>query len=208
MSQTDSIHESFYDLFNQRFRRIDNPDGATFFANIAIGAHTKPCCVNPKFQCVIVIKQSEVERTPAPFLNRFEKYSLTYGGLLKTLLQKLPPCISITIQFAAEKVSMRYCIIDLLSRELVFLTTNDCKPIIRLTFTMPLPASVLETGRFTRRVIIAWLCLGLAVEVTQSEHSVQFLIGVNGPRKYSSQFVGPPIPVFKADFSARAGYHC
>ncbi len=25
MSQTDDIHESFYDLFNQRFRRIDDP---------------------------------------------------------------------------------------------------------------------------------------------------------------------------------------
>lgn len=108
MSQTDSIHESFYDLFNQRFRRIDNPEGATFFANIAIGAHTKPCCVNPKFQCVIVIKQSEVGRTPAPFLNRFEKYSITYRGLLKALLQKLPPCVSTVIQLAAEKVSIQY----------------------------------------------------------------------------------------------------
>ena len=113
MSQTDSIHESFYDLFNQRFRRIDNPEGATFFANIAIGAHTKPCCVNPKFQCVIVIKESEVQRTPAPFLNRFEKYSITHGGLLKRLLQKLPPCISSIIQLAVEKVC---CVIFTCSR--------------------------------------------------------------------------------------------
>ena len=39
MSQTDDIHESFYDLFNQRFRRIDDPDhGPRYYTNIAIGA--------------------------------------------------------------------------------------------------------------------------------------------------------------------------
>ena len=44
MSQTDDIHESFYDLFNQNFRRIDDPEhGPRYFTNIAIGAHLKPC---------------------------------------------------------------------------------------------------------------------------------------------------------------------
>ena len=53
LSQTDDIHESFYDLFNQRFRRIDDPEhGARYYTNIAIGAHLKPSRVHPNFQCV------------------------------------------------------------------------------------------------------------------------------------------------------------
>ena len=70
MIQTDDIHESFYDLFNQRFRRIDDPkSGPRYYTNIAIGAHHKPSRVDPNFQCVVVLKKSEIESTPAPFLN-------------------------------------------------------------------------------------------------------------------------------------------
>ena len=70
MSQTDDIHESFYDLFNQRFRRIDDPsEGPRYYTNIAIGAHLKPSRVHPNFQCVVVVKKSEIDNTPAPFLN-------------------------------------------------------------------------------------------------------------------------------------------
>ena len=61
MSQTDDIHESFYDLFNQRFRRIDDPDhGPRYYTNIAIGAHLKLCRVHTDFQCVVVVRWSEV----------------------------------------------------------------------------------------------------------------------------------------------------
>ena len=106
MSQTDDIHESFYDLFNQRFRRIDDPEhGARYYTNIAIGAHLKPSRVDPNFQCVVVVKRSEVDVTPAPFLNRFEKYLISHHSLLETILQGLPPCIAIMIEAAREKVS-------------------------------------------------------------------------------------------------------
>ena len=106
MSQTDSIHESFYDLFNQRFRRIDDPvNGAHYYTNIAIGAHLKPSRVHPDFQCVVVIKESEVKDTPSPFLNRFEKYFISHGSLLETALQNLPPCMAIMIKAIKEKVS-------------------------------------------------------------------------------------------------------
>lgn len=105
MSQTDDIHESFYDLFNQRFRRIDDPEhGPRYYANIAIGAHSKPSRVHPSFQCVVVVKKSEIATTPAPFLNRFEKYLISHGSLLDASLQQLPPCMSILIQAAKEKV--------------------------------------------------------------------------------------------------------
>jgi len=105
MSQTDDIHESFYDLFNQRFRRIDDPqDGARYYTNIAIGAHLKPSRVHPNFQCIVVVKKSEVQDTPAPFLNRFEKYCITHRSLLKMALDTIPPCIKIIVETAMEKV--------------------------------------------------------------------------------------------------------
>ena len=104
MAQTDSIHESFYDLFNQRFRRIDDSHGSRYYANIAIGAHSKPCRIHPEFQCVVVVKQSDLGITPAPFLNRFEKYRLTHQALYEESLSYLPPCMAIVICTVKQKV--------------------------------------------------------------------------------------------------------
>ena len=110
MCQTDEIHESFYDLFNQRFRSItDSKHGTRYYTNVAIGAHSKLCRVNPKFQCIVVIKKSEVEDTPPPFLNRFEKYYLTHQSLLKTVLGKMPCNLRILLKVAQKKVSMSAC---------------------------------------------------------------------------------------------------
>ena len=107
MCQTDEIHENFYDLFNQRFRSIEDPEcGTRYYANIAIGAHSKPCRVDPDFQCVVIIKESEVQNTPAPFLNRFEKYYLTHQSLLETVLNEMPPCLRILLKAAHSKVSV------------------------------------------------------------------------------------------------------
>ena len=109
MSQTDDIHESFYDLFNQHFRRIDDPDPnkePRFYANIAIGSHHKPCRVHKDFQCVVIVKKSELPNTPAPFLNRFEKYCISHKDFLDARLRSLPPCLRVAVQCALEKVCM------------------------------------------------------------------------------------------------------
>ena len=37
--------------------------------------------------------------------------------------------------------------------------------------------------------------------------AISVLLGVNGVRNKQSHLVGPPIPVFKACFSATAGWH-
>ena len=106
MSQTDDIHESFYDLFNQHFRRIDDPEGGPrYFTNIAIGAHLKPSRVDQKFQCIVVVKESEIKNTPAPFLNRFEKYYISHTNLLSLVLKELPPCLKVIINVVYKKVS-------------------------------------------------------------------------------------------------------
>ena len=106
MMQTDAIHESFYDLFNRRFHRIDAKTGPRYYANIAIGAHIKPCRVHPDFECVVIVKQSEVEGIPPPFLNRFEKYFLSHEQVLESALAHLSPCLAITLRTALEKVSI------------------------------------------------------------------------------------------------------
>ena len=105
LSQTDDIHESFYDLFNQRFRRIDHNKEPRYYANIAIGAYHKPSRVNHKFQCVVVIKKSEIHKHPSPFLNRFEKYSITHKDILDVVYSKLPKYLAFLISTAKEKVS-------------------------------------------------------------------------------------------------------
>ena len=105
MSQTDEIHKSFYDLFNQRFRRINDPKtGPRFYSNISIGAHHKPCRVHPSFQCIVVVKSSEVDSIPPPFLNRFEKYILTHKLLLEAVQSNLPDYLRAVMQRAQDKV--------------------------------------------------------------------------------------------------------
>ena len=108
MSQTDDIHESFYDLFNQNFRRFDDPKtGPRYFTNIAIGAHIKPSKVDLKFQCIVVVKKSEIKNTPAPFLNRFEKYFISHTNLLDLVFDELPPCLKVITKVVYKKVSTK-----------------------------------------------------------------------------------------------------
>ena len=118
LSQTNEINESFYDLFNLRYRCIDDPNqGRLYYANVAIGAYIKPCPVNPKFQCIVLLHESDVPTLPAPFLNRFEKYYITYDNVLESALRKLPYGWTSLIQAARMKVKVEtmyihywYCI--------------------------------------------------------------------------------------------------
>ena len=57
-----------------------------FYCNVAIGSIIKPTRVSPCFNCAMVISQSEVPHTERPFLNRFEKFSLSHKVLLKEAL--------------------------------------------------------------------------------------------------------------------------
>ena len=105
LTQTDTVHECFYDLFNQRFVCIeDSTQGKRFYANIAIGSYVKPCPVHSNFQCVIIIKESDLPYTPAAFLNRFEKYSLSHQILLDDVLKHLTPVLRELVTTAMDKV--------------------------------------------------------------------------------------------------------
>ena len=97
-----------------RYRCIDDPSqGRLYYANVAIGAYLKPCPVNPKFQCVVLLQETEVHNMPAPFLNRFEKYRITYTNILESALQKLPHGWRSLMNAAKEKVSYTITILHM-----------------------------------------------------------------------------------------------
>ena len=105
MFQTDEIHESFYELFNQHFRIIDNPkEGMKLFTNVSFGAHTKPCRIDSKFQCIVVVKKSELKSTPQPFLNRFEKFFFSYNILYCSICETKPKNLKRMVEIVFKKV--------------------------------------------------------------------------------------------------------
>ena len=133
LSQTETINESFYDLFNQHFQRIEHREPRVglqltpaaggvraklhrgsvqtnaYFAHIAIGSHSKLCRVSQGFQAIVHMRDLELRDAPAPFLNRFEKYRLTHAHLLKAhLLERaLPPgFVSLVLKVMAKTHSL------------------------------------------------------------------------------------------------------
>ena len=103
----EDVQESFYDLFNQNFSSIDQSDGKKlYYANIALGAQMKMCFVDPKFQCIVVLKQNHVEQTPGPYLNRFEKYCFTHKSILDDMMQSIPKQIVSLVNEVKENVSI------------------------------------------------------------------------------------------------------
>ena len=87
------ISSSFYDVFNRHFDVIKTKDGKgyDYFARIAIGSYSRPCVVSPSFKLIVHLPLSLLKRTPAPFLNRFEKYYLSLGNILGNTLAALKP---------------------------------------------------------------------------------------------------------------------
>ena len=106
MCQTEEIHESFYDLFNQRFNVIYDPRTKQYhlYTNLAIGAHSKPCEVNPAFRCIVVLREQDISSTPSPFLNRFEKYRVSHDLIYREVLLEQPKCVSLLMQTVHTKV--------------------------------------------------------------------------------------------------------
>ncbi len=92
MLNCEDIEESFYDLFNQNFTVINQPDenNSRLYANIALGAQMKMCFVHSDFQCIVVIKKKNINDTPSAYLNRFEKYCFTHKSILNEKISSFP----------------------------------------------------------------------------------------------------------------------
>ena len=106
LSQVDDIQESFYDLFNQRFRCVYIKNENRYYANISCGAHSKLSCIHPDFRCTVILRESDLKHTPGPFLNRFEKYYISYDVLLDHSLQNLPGTLRNIMKAVESKVSL------------------------------------------------------------------------------------------------------
>ena len=104
LSQADEIYESLYDLFNQSYKQVEDNKGRRYYANIAIGSHSKPCRVDPNFQCIVHIHKSFVEYAPQKLLSRFEKFHVSKRDLLEASLCALPPCMKILVTSTIYKV--------------------------------------------------------------------------------------------------------
>eukprot|EP01105_Mastigella_eilhardi_P018255 TRINITY_DN4218_c1_g1_i5.p1 TRINITY_DN4218_c1_g1~~TRINITY_DN4218_c1_g1_i5.p1 ORF type:complete len:4438 (+),score=1224.04 TRINITY_DN4218_c1_g1_i5:2312-15625(+) len=87
------ISTSFYDVLNKHFdvlRVLPPTEGAAqdcrpafkYFANVAVGAISRPCFVHPDFRVIVHLPLTALASTPRPFLNRFEKYTLSVDSAL------------------------------------------------------------------------------------------------------------------------------
>ena len=88
LSQTSSINESFYDLFNQHFRAISRNGKQLLYANIAVGGVSRRSLVSSDFECIVHVRAKELDEMPAPFMNRFEKYSLSIKDVIEWGLEQ------------------------------------------------------------------------------------------------------------------------
>ena len=107
IDQFDDIHESLYDLFNQRFTCFEDSSDKTkkYYTRIAIGSRYSHCLVNPSFQCIVIVKKSALVDTPAPFLNRFEKFHFNHFSFRDELLTYNSPFVKLLLT-AVDKVSV------------------------------------------------------------------------------------------------------
>eukprot|EP01047_Picozoa_sp_COSAG01_P012870 COSAG01_NODE_590_length_15129_cov_55.685895_2_plen_4125_part_01 len=104
MIDTQRIHGSFYDLFNQNYNTMSDDDGGELlFSNVAVGAASHMCRVHKNFQCVVHMRHKDLDKTPAPFLSRFEKYSLSVGEFLKIESERLTGLSLEKLQYVQER---------------------------------------------------------------------------------------------------------
>ena len=89
MVNTGRIHGSLYDVFNQNFSIMATGETRKIFSKVAIGSKTVDVIVHDNFQCLVHINRREFSEIPAPFLSRFQKYSLSINDFYRIQLKHL-----------------------------------------------------------------------------------------------------------------------
>jgi hypothetical protein len=90
MVNTDRIHGSLYDVFNQNFSIMATDESRKIFSKVAIGPKTIDVVVHEDFQCIVHIKRSELKDIPPPFLSRFQKYYFNIADFYSIQLKEIP----------------------------------------------------------------------------------------------------------------------
>ena len=79
------VQGSLYELLNQNFQHSAQGEHYSF-TNIAAGHRMYPCRIHRDFRCVVVVKESDLERTPLPFMSRFSKLRLSVVDMWSCVL--------------------------------------------------------------------------------------------------------------------------
>ena len=75
-----TTYSSLYDLFNQRFTYTKNQK----FAEISLGEVSNSTYINNNLKIIVLIREDAVKYQDPPFLNRFEKYIISFENLLNS----------------------------------------------------------------------------------------------------------------------------
>ncbi|CAF5044485.1 unnamed protein product, partial [Rotaria sp. Silwood1] len=89
MVNTGRIHGSLYDVFNQNFSIMATGNTRKIFSKVAIGSKTVDVVVNDNFQCIVHINRHEFNDILAPFLSRFQKFSLSIVDFYRIQFKRL-----------------------------------------------------------------------------------------------------------------------
>ncbi|XP_065188617.1 uncharacterized protein LOC135819352 [Sycon ciliatum] len=196
--ETRRVHGSLYELLNQTFRVIHNDGGRHIYADIAVGATTYLCRVNPHFQCVVILKHTEMEVSSTPFLSRFSKFVLRPMDAMKYALNKVDPSELSTIAVIRdrckgfmEQIGSRNfygCNMELTPNTLMmshlhstvndrftFVPVTSCTAEVREQFK----ASVVDDAQLSVRSLCARL-----LQLLPPEHFVLGLNTLNDPAAY------------------------
>ena len=73
-----TTYASLYDLFNQRFSYIKNQK----YAEISLGEVSNSSFINDELKIIVLIREEVVKQQDPPFLNRFEKYYISFDNIL------------------------------------------------------------------------------------------------------------------------------
>lgn len=89
LSNSGPIQSSLYDLINRYYQIVTKGGIKHAYANIALGSFPRQVRVHPEFRLIIILPKSQLLGTPLPFLNRFEKFTLSVREVLKDRIEEL-----------------------------------------------------------------------------------------------------------------------
>eukprot|EP01129_Flabellula_baltica_P004675 TRINITY_DN1646_c0_g1_i4.p1 TRINITY_DN1646_c0_g1~~TRINITY_DN1646_c0_g1_i4.p1 ORF type:complete len:4926 (+),score=974.20 TRINITY_DN1646_c0_g1_i4:1136-14779(+) len=92
MINIETLHEAFYDLYNQRYSKVRDQDKNKdiYYTRVAIGSQHKFCEVHKDFQCIVFVNSRDLIDIPEPFLNRFEKFLISTQTLFELSMKDSP----------------------------------------------------------------------------------------------------------------------
>lgn len=73
------LYSALYDLLNDGYNLVGR---TKHFCNLDSGNVSRPICVHPKFKLIVHISSDELFQIPLAFLNRFNKFALSFRDVL------------------------------------------------------------------------------------------------------------------------------